>query len=62
MWNIKKAPIDILCIDETKLDSSFPDAQFKIGGYQFPPFRKDRNTKGGGKLVFIRHGLLVKEA
>ena len=25
-----KAPIDILCIDETKLDDSFPDAQFLI--------------------------------
>ena len=25
-----KAPIDILCIDETKLDDSFPDAQFLL--------------------------------
>ena len=37
-----KAPIEILCIDETKLDDSFPDAQFIIENYHFPPFRKDR--------------------
>ena len=33
----KKASVDILCIDETKIDSSFPDSQFYIEGYQFPP-------------------------
>ena len=33
---LKKAPMDILCIDGTKLDSSFLDAKFKIDGYQFP--------------------------
>ena len=27
-----KAPIDLLCIDETKIDASFPDAQFHIEG------------------------------
>ena len=25
---LNKAPIDILCIDETKLDETFPDTQF----------------------------------
>ena len=30
----RKAPIDVLCIGETKLDASFPDAQFHIEGYQ----------------------------
>ena len=55
-----KSPIDILCIDETKLDSSYPDAQFEIPGYQYPPYRKDRNKNGGGKIVFIREGLITK--
>ena len=32
---LSSAPIDVLCVDETKLDSSFPDHQFKIEGYQF---------------------------
>ena len=55
-----KAPIDILCIDEIKNDETFPDAQFMIENYQFPPFRRDRNNKGGGEMVFIRKELLAK--
>ena len=42
-----------LCIDETKLDTSFPDSQLKIDGYQFPLFRKDRDSKDGGKKLFL---------
>ena len=55
-----KASVDILCIDETKIDSSFPDSQFYIEGYQFPPFRKDRNKHGGGKIVYIKNGIIAK--
>ena len=55
-----KAPIDILCTGETKLDDSFPDAQF-IENYHFPPFRKDRNSNCGGKMVFIRKELIAKQ-
>ena len=55
-----KSPIDILSIVETKLDSSYPDAQFQIPDYQYPPYRKDRNKNGGGKIVFIRKGLITK--
>ena len=46
---ISKASIDISCVDETKLDARFPDHQFRISGYHFPPLRRDRNSKGGGK-------------
>ena len=42
--------IDMFFIDETKLDTSFPDSQFKSGGYQFPLVRKDRDSKVGGKV------------
>ena len=55
-----KAPIDLLCIDETKLDASFPDAQFHIEGYQYPPLRGDRDKNVGGKMIFIREGLIAK--
>ena len=51
-----KSSIDILCVDETKLDACYPNAQFHIEGYQFPPFRRDRNKHGGGKMVFVRNG------
>ena len=55
----KKVQINILCIDETKLDDSFPDRQSKINGYQFPFLRRDRENRGGGKIVFIKQGLIV---
>ena len=55
-----QAPTDIICVDETKLDSSYPDSQFRISGYQFPPFRRDRNKYGGGKIVYVREGFIAK--
>ena len=57
---IAKVPIDILCIDETKLGDSFPDSQFLNGNYKFPRFRRDRNSKGGGNIVYLRQGLISK--
>ena len=58
---LPKASIYILCVDKTKLDASFPDHQFKISGYQFPPIRRDRNSKGRRKIVFVREGFIVKQ-
>ena len=42
----KKSLIDTLCVDEIKIGSSYPDAQFQTNDYQFPPFRRDRNKYG----------------
>ena len=57
-------PLDIICIDETKLTIDFPDSLFNIDGYQYPPLRRDRNTKlncrGGGKIVLLKNGLITK--
>ena len=50
--SLKVMPVDILAISETKLDDSFPNAQFHINGYRV--FRKDRNQYGGGVLVYVR--------
>ena len=44
---------------ETKLDSSFPQVQFKIEGYA-PPFRYGRNSYGGGILLFIKEDIPTK--
>ena len=44
--------IDVLLISETKIDSSFPSVQFHLG-YE-TPYRLDRNTNGGGILLYIR--------
>ena len=57
---VAKAPIDILCIDETKIDESFPDSQFQIETINFRHFSRDRNSKGGGKIVYVRQGLITK--
>ena len=50
-----------MCYVLTKLHSSFPNHQFKIEGYQFPPLRRDRNSNGGGKMVFVREGFIAKQ-
>ena len=52
--------LDIVCIDEAKLDESFPDFQFHMENYQFPPFRRDLNSKGFGKLISVKNGLIAK--
>ena len=52
---------EILCIDDTKLDISFPDSQFKFDGYQFSLFKKDQDSKGGGKIAFVREGIVFKK-
>ena len=52
--------LDIFCIDETKLDESFPDHQFKIDGYKFRPFRRDRNKFEGGEIVYFKDDLIVR--
>ena len=51
--------IDILLISETKLDDSFPSAQFLIKGFS-APYRFDRNSKGGGLLFYIREDIPSK--
>ena len=55
-----KAPIDIIFVDATKRDSSYPDSQFYINGYQFPPFRRDRSKYWGGKIVYVREGFIAE--
>ena len=39
---------------ESKLDASFPPAQFSVPGFRDPPFRADRNKHGGGLIAYIR--------
>ena len=48
--------IDFLSVSETKIDDSFPDAQFQIDSYI--SFRHDRNQNGGGIFTLVKKGLL----
>ena len=50
--------IDILCLDETKLDSTISDNLVSIEGYTF--IRKDRNRKEGVVGIYIRDGISYK--
>ena len=52
----------VLAIAETKLNDSFPNAQFRIDGYYCPSeYRKDRTyNAGGGLLVYIKQGIPSK--
>ena len=45
--------VDLLMISETKLDFSFPNAQFYMKSHS-QPYRLDKNSKGGG--ITIRQG------
>ena len=58
---VSKILPEILTITETKLDNSFPDAQFTIVGYQNSgDLRRDRNKHGGGQLTFVKKGIPCK--
>ena len=46
---------DIFTLGETKLDESFPTAQFYITNFVL--HRKDRNAHGGGVITYIRSDL-----
>ena len=51
-----KDNIDILLVSETKLDDTYPKDQFSIEGYS-EPIRLDRDSNGGGLMLFIRDDL-----
>ena len=47
--------IDILAINESKLDNSIPDNEIRIAGYTV--CRKDRNRFGVGVVMYIRDNI-----
>ena len=52
--------IDVLVLNETKLDSSFPSEQFFIPGFS-PPYRMDKTGNGGGTMIYVREDIPSKE-
>ena len=44
--------IDILSLQETKIDRTFPNSHFHVNGFKL--FRRDRVKGGGGIAVFVR--------
>ena len=56
---IGKVSLDYFVISETKLDESFPSAQFNISNYEIRN-RRDRDKNGGGLIEFVRKGFITK--
>ena len=52
--------VDILTIAETKIDSSFPTAQFRLANYH-TPYRLDISNKSGGILVYIKSNIPTRQ-
>ena len=50
--------VDLLVVNETKVDSTFPTAQFTMEGYT--TYRLDRDKNGGGIMIFIREDIPSK--
>ena len=51
--------VDLPMISETKLDISFPDAQFCMKSYS-KPYGLDRNSKEGGIILYLREDIPSK--
>ena len=49
------SPLEMLAINESKLDYSFTDGEISIPGYNI--VRKDRNRYGGGVALYVRENL-----
>ena len=43
--------IDVICLNETRLDNSITDNAISINGYDV--FRKDRDREGGGVAIYV---------
>ena len=55
-----KLKAHIIFLSETKIDSSYPSAQFHMEGYRI--YRKDRAKGGGGLMAFCSSMLTTKQA
>ena len=55
--NTLKSRIYLILFTETWLNSSVLDEEVSIPGYTI--FRKDRGSKGGGVIVYVRDNLSV---
>ncbi len=52
---IHELPIDILCLNETRLDNSISNSEVENRGYEL--VRRDRNRDGGGVAIYLRNNI-----
>ena len=60
IMDVVKGNLDIFLISETKIDDSFPEAQFYYNGYSLP-HRKDRSIGAGGLLLYVNENIPSKK-
>ena len=54
---MEKCLLDVLVIEETKINSDFKTDIFLVNNYQ-KPMRRDRNEYGGGIMLYARKGVV----
>lgn len=52
---LRRKHVDYLAISESKLDSSFPNAQFGVEGFTL--YRQDHTGSSGGIIIYVRSDL-----
>ena len=60
IMDVIKEKLDIFLISETKIDDSFPEAQFFYNGYSLP-HRRDRAIGAGGLLLYVNENIPSKK-
>ena len=60
LCSIFKQKNDIFLVSKTKIDDTFPLAQFCVEGYS-TPYRLDRICKGGGLLLYVKDDIPSKQ-
>ena len=60
IMNLVANTLDVFLISETKIDDSFPEAQFCYKGYSLP-HRKDRALGGGGLILYVNENIPSKK-
>ena len=48
---------DFFVIAESKLDDSFPSAQFELSWYKSSPYRLEKTSKSGGLLIYVNKNI-----
>ena len=57
---LKDISLDYLVMNVTRLDEIFPNAKFKLNGYEVR-VRRDRRKHGGGLMGFVRQAFIYKK-
>ena len=56
---VHQEKFDILCVNETKIDSTVSDSEIAIPGYL--PYRQDRTLHGGGTIIYCSKNITAKK-